>query len=302
MGTIPYKLPLGPPHRRFLGWFDPGRFEVSSIAGRSKAVVVMAGDDGGGDRVSANRPPPTRRREMQKKLEQGYTPAKRMQEIACIAIASVLYAITVWRLVNEFDNSLLQVVTAVVVGMLVADFASGLVHWGADTWGSLDAPLVGQTFIRSFREHHIYPTAMCKHDFVETNGDNFLTVVPILTYTAFFWTAETSWFPGTSVLAFVVAAALFTAVTNQIHKWAHTMKPPAIVDLLQRAHVILPRHSHQVHHKNPFDRSYCITTGWLNEPLGAIGFWRRAETVISAVTGMVPREDDANLYSKAIGE
>lgn len=45
--------------------------------------------------------------------------------------------------------AILTLFMSTVAGALIADFLSGLVHWGADTWGSVELPIVGKVRILS---------------------------------------------------------------------------------------------------------------------------------------------------------
>lgn len=225
-----------------------------------------------------------------------YSPGKRMQEVICVYICISLMILNLFLIIRYLCVDRMGIVIAAAFcGIITADFGSGIVHWGADTWGSVELPIIGKAYLRPFREHHIDPTSITRHDFFETNGDNFMLAIPMLAYVTntFITKSSTEIQDEYPICAYLFLCSIFVALTNQIHKWSHTyFDLPRWVVFLQDQHIILPRRHHRIHHVSPHETYFCITTGWLNWPLEKLRFWSTMETVIEYVTGCKPRADD----------
>ncbi len=206
-----------------------------------------------------------------------------------IAAAFVVLAAFGLRIAMGLDLWRWWVPVAFASGMAAADFGSGLVHWTADTWGRDDLPLIGQRLLVPFRVHHINPDDFLHRRFIETNGDVAFLAVPIV-LSLFALPFNTVWGGAVAVCGFAFCA--IGMMTNQIHQWAHMPSPPPSVRVLQDCGILLGHAEHATHHQRPYDAHYCITTGWCNRPLEAVGFFRHLEAAITHVTGVRPRHDD----------
>lgn len=241
-----------------------------------------------------------------KRLASGYTRIQQALEFTGVALFGGLTVHTFVQLVRVCQSPSLHsgavalaCVLALFGGLLFADFASGLVHWAADNWGSADWPILGGAFIRPFRLHHLDAQDITRHTFLELNGNNCIVSLPL------FWVANhmlsvtaTGIFWG----AFWLSVAVWVMATNQFHAWAHTDHPPAWVQTLQRSRLILSTPHHDLHHQAPHARNYCITTGWFNGPLRAIKFFEGLEWIMTKVTGVeanhfvVEREHERKIH------
>ncbi len=149
---------------------------------------------------------------------------------------------------------------AALLGWLLADLFSGLVHWALDTFGTVRTPIVGPAIIRPFREHHADPAGMTRHDFIEVNGASCLGCLPLLVL-------------GFALDGFGHALVVFTCLgvlfTNQCHKWAHALpgKNSFLIKKLQEIGVILRPSDHAKHHTPPYNSHFCTANGWLNRPI-----------------------------------
>lgn len=165
---------------------------------------------------------------------------------------------------------------AVVLGYLLTDLVSGVVHFVGDSFGTVETPWLGRTFVLPFRSHHVDPGDICVHDFVETNGNN--------AFASLFLVVPVAWshLPARGGLAaafgvFVVVFTVSVLLTNQIHKWAHVARPPRIVRALQRAGLLLSPEAHTSHHSPPHRGGYCVTSGVWNRILDPIDFFPKLE-------------------------
>lgn len=237
-----------------------------------------------------------------KELASLYSAPKRAQEMIGVSLFVVLAAYSGYKLVEHFEPSgWYWVLVCALGGILTADFLSGLVHWAADSYGSVDMPIIGAALLRPFREHHIDPTSICRHDFIETNGDNFSICVPFLARMAYrFATCEAADVRSSyNWDCYLFLLITFVSMTNQFHKWSHTyFGLPTWIVWLQDAHLILPRKHHRIHHVAPHETYFCITTGWLNWLLEKLQFWIVLEYCIQRCTGSRPRSDDMKWSQK----
>lgn len=242
---------------------------------------------------------PESRDEKLELLKSGYTPEKRRFEICTLITFTILWVLTAYNITQQggFNNWALNAVS-LLTGILVADFLSGVVHWYFDTYGTVNTPVIG-VLIRSFREHHINPKAMCDHDFIEVSADNCIIPIPFL-ITCAIWQVQLSW----TIEMFLMCSTLWTVVfvlfTNQVHKWAHMSDKfrPHIVRVLQKSGFILRSKHHWEHHLNPYDHNYCIFNGWCNPFLEKIDFWKKVENLIQKHTGHIARNDDLEWTKK----
>uniref|UniRef100_A0A182UID0 Lipid desaturase domain-containing protein n=1 Tax=Anopheles melas TaxID=34690 RepID=A0A182UID0_9DIPT len=155
-----------------------------------------------------------------------------------------------------------NVIVAAIFGILTANFGSGLVHLGADTWGSIDLDIVGKNFLRPFRKHHIDPMcplcAMTLSKLMETH----LWSHCLFSVWNFFKKTNAEIQQYYVISAYLFLFSIVIAMTNQIHEWSHAYwRLSKWVLFFLKHHIILQRHYHRIHSITPHDKYFCISTG-----------------------------------------
>jgi Lipid desaturase domain len=181
-----------------------------------------------------------------------------------------------------------HLVAAVLAGYVIADFSSGAVHWGLDTW--FDARTLGRA-VAIAREHHTHPHHIHGYTFLEhaTLGSAPSAIVfgVATSLTALLPLSAVSY--SLMILWFVNATCLLFGM--HFHNLAHRPARSRLMRLLQRVHLVCPPAHHWIHHRNQTIH-YCVVNGWANYVCDSLQVWRGLERVIAAVTGLVPRADD----------
>jgi ubiquitin-conjugating enzyme E2 variant len=180
----------------------------------------------------------------------------------------------------------LSLLVLALPALLAAELAAGAFHWFADTFFTPQTRWIGPAVIRSFRDHHTAPADMALRSAAEVSGQNCFACVPMLALAA---PLELASSPGRWLAAGLLLFTFGIAATNLFHQWAHSERVPPFVAELQRRGLILSPQRHALHHCGAHDRSYCVTTGWLNPLLDAVGFFPTLERCIRGLARLAPR-------------
>jgi len=210
----------------------------------------------------------------------------------CVAANIIVISCCAFYLGRHFAAAALglpSLLAALLLGYFLADFSSGMVHWVIDTW--LDERALGRA-IAITREHHVHPDHVDGYGFLEYASVGSAPSAVLFGGAC----AVTALFPVSAATYVLMILWLVNSVCLlfgiSLHNLAHRPARSGIMRLAQRLHLVCPPAHHWVHHRD-HTVHYCVVNGWANYVCDGLDFWRGLERVIEAVTGRVPRADEA---------
>lgn len=221
-------------------------------------------------------------------------------DIAFLALGTILNAaLTIWGLVwvtthwHVVNPPWYALVVALALGLFLADFLSGLLHWAFDTWFDEKMAAISRMVVL-VREHHVYPHHIFRYDMHHEAGSG--------SWTSLFFTAPVyglvtvgvseGTIVGYSSVVACIVISLCIVFMLQFHKLGHRRSKSKIIRMLQVSRLLMSPQHHGWHHSANHDVKYCLINGWADQVLDALGFWRWMERVIQHATGAVPRRND----------
>ena len=170
---------------------------------------------------------------------------------------------------------IIQISLSAVIGLWLADFATGCFHWVVDNYFDPKWPIVGPHYIEPAHLHH--DEAMYEFE-LSTWITHLYIWMAVICVGLFFWAV------GLMSLV-IISACFFGFLTNIIHGWSH--KRPEdnvpIVRFLQRLGLFQSTQHHTIHHGGNSDSHYCLLTDHINPILEMIGLWRFLDKLLSRI-------------------
>ncbi len=147
--------------------------------------------------------------------------------------------------------------------LVATDLISGILHVILDNPRSLEIPQI-RGLAEGFQRHHETPSRIYEMPLYE---HLYVMHMPL----TFLFGAVLAVRDGRTYVVFV-SMVIALHLMQMAHLWAHLPpdRVPRTVRVLQRTGVLLSKPQHDQHHVDPYDRDFCIMTGWCNRPLNAV--------------------------------
>ena len=169
----------------------------------------------------------------------------------------------------ELFGELIYICGSVLVGLWLADFATGCFHWVVDNYCNPEWPVIGPSYISPSHLHH--DEGMYEFELSTIVAHLYICNTVVVVGLIF-------WLMGLMTLV-IASACVFGFLTNVIHRWSHTRPEDntIIVKAFQRVGLFQSSQHHTFHHSGNSDSHYCLLTDHVNPLLETLGLWRHLD-------------------------